>query len=144
MNYCAQLIGHTHPKLTQDLKDQVEKGTIYTMPHELSTEFAREIIKRFPVAKVRFTNSGTETTIHAIRLARGYTERDKIIKFAGAYHEVHNKFMASVHSIGNEDIGNRPVPISNGVPSGTLNSTLISTFNDKNKFIPYLKNSKER
>lgn len=124
MNYGAQLIGHVHPLIKKALKEQVDKGTLYTMPHKLSAEFAKEIVKRFPVDQVRFTNSGAEATMHAIRLARGFTNRDKLIKIAGGYHGMHDYLMA------NEVKDGRAIPFSKGIPAETLESVLIATFND--------------
>jgi len=101
------------------------------MPHEMERELAEEIIKRYPVENVRFSNSGTEATMHAIRLARGYTGRDKIIKFEGCYHGVHDSAMVSVkpkpEKWGSASEPNQ-VPSSAGL-SGWQN-TLVATFND--------------
>ena len=130
MNYGVQMVGHTHPKLTEVLKKQIEKGTLYTMPHESSTKFAEQIIDRFPVDKVRLTNSGTESTMHALRLARGFTGRDKIIKFAGCYHGVHDPVMASVSPVKEKNIVEKPMPISKGIPAEAQKNTLVATFND--------------
>jgi glutamate-1-semialdehyde 2,1-aminomutase len=124
MNYGAQLAGHTHPKIVKALEEQIRRGTLYTMPHNLSTELAKELVKRFPIDKVRFTNSGTETTMHAVRLARGYTGKDKIIKLSGSYHGVHDCVLSKKKD--DDEI----VPSSKGVPAESLKSTLIGTFND--------------
>ncbi len=118
MNYGAQLAGHTHPKIVKALEKQIKRGTLYTMPHNLTAELAKELVKRFPpIDKVRFTNSGTETTMHAVRLARGYTGKDKIIKFNEAYHGVHDYVLSE-----KEDDG-KVAAWSKGVPDGSLEST---------------------
>jgi len=127
MNYGVQLIGHTHPKLVAAVKKQVERGTLYTMPHNLATEFAKEIVKRFPIDQVRFTNSGTEAVMYAVRLARGYTGRDKIIKLGGTYHGM------SDHVSTKDDPKKETreaIPYSKGVPISTLQNTLMGVFND--------------
>lgn len=125
MNYGAGLAGHTHPKVVEALEKQIKQGTLYTVPHNPSTELAKELVKRYPpIDKVRFTNSGTETTMHAVRLARGYTGKDKIIKFNEAYHGVHDCVMSE-----KEDDG-KVVAWSKGVPDGSLEDVLIGTFND--------------
>lgn len=126
MNYGAQLVGHAHPKVVEAVKKQMDKGSLFTMPHKAMTEFAKEITNRFPVDQVRFTNSGTETTMHAVRLARGYTDKDKIIKIAGGYHGVHDYLLAD------EDKNGELSPTSNGIPSQTQESVLMATFNDLN------------
>jgi glutamate-1-semialdehyde 2,1-aminomutase len=94
---------------------------------------AEEIIKRYPVEQVRFGNSGTEVTMHAIRLARGFTGRDKIIKMEGCYHGVHDAAMVSVKpkadKFGSAKAPNQ-VPSSAGIPEATWRNTLIAVFND--------------
>ena len=120
MNYGAQLVGHAHPAITTAINKQAQNGTLYTMPHKLSAEFAKEIVKRFPVDQVRFTNSGTETTMHAIRLARGYTDRDKLVMLEGGYHGAHDYVMGSFDSEESEA----------GIPNQTLESVLFGTFNN--------------
>ncbi|HKS97039.1 MAG TPA: aminotransferase class III-fold pyridoxal phosphate-dependent enzyme, partial [Terriglobia bacterium] len=87
-NLCfgALMAGHCHPAVVRAVQKTLTTGTMYGMPHELEAELAQEICARFPVEQVRFANSGTEATMHAIRLARGYTGRDRLIKTEGAYH----------------------------------------------------------
>ncbi|MCD6471830.1 glutamate-1-semialdehyde 2,1-aminomutase [Candidatus Aerophobetes bacterium] len=127
MCYGAQMIGYAHPKLVPALKKQVERGTLYTIPHNLSTELAKEIIKRFPVDQVRFTNSGTETTMHMLRLARGYTGRDKIIKIGGCYHGVHDYIITKDDP---KETTKEAIPSSRGIPVSTLQNTLMGVYND--------------
>src|SRR5581483_8243683 len=94
---------------------------------------AEEICNRFPVEMVRFGNSGTEVTMHAVRMARAFTGRDKILKFEGAYHGLHDNALVSVkpHAPDFGDI-NAPTAVSAGlgVPKATLDNVLIATFND--------------
>ncbi|MCD5405430.1 MAG: aminotransferase class III-fold pyridoxal phosphate-dependent enzyme, partial [Desulfotomaculum sp.] len=81
------ILGHRHPSVVNALREQLEKGTSFGAPTELETELAKLIIRAVPsIEKVRMVNSGTEATMSAIRLARGYTKRNKIVKFEGCYH----------------------------------------------------------
>ncbi len=134
-NLCfgALMAGHCHPSVVKAVEERLHTGTMFGMPHALEYELAEEICQRFPVEQVRFGNSGTEVTMHAIRLARGYTGRDRIIKFEGGYHGVHDSVMVSVKpkadKWGDPKAPNR-VPSSAGVPALTLENTLVAPFND--------------
>jgi glutamate-1-semialdehyde 2,1-aminomutase len=91
IDYClswgAMILGHTHPKVTQALQQAIQKGTSFGAATKLETELAKLIVETIPsIEQVRLTNSGTEAVMSAIRLARAYTKRNKIIKFAGSYH----------------------------------------------------------
>src|SRR5256885_1397723 len=127
----AIMAGHAHPAGVKAEQEQLKRGPMDGMPHEMERELAEEITKRHPVENVRFSNSGTEATMHAIRLARGFTGRDKIIKFEGCYHGVHDAAMVSVkpkpEKWGSASEPNQ-VPASAGL-SGWQN-TLVATFND--------------
>jgi glutamate-1-semialdehyde 2,1-aminomutase len=134
-NLCfgALMAGHCHPAIVRAVEGCLKTGTMFGMPHELEAELAEEICARFPVEQVRFGNSGTEVTMHAIRLARGVTGRDRIIKTEGAYHGVHDSVMVSVKpkadQFGSPDAP-KQVPSSAGVPAATLQDTLVAPFND--------------
>ena len=97
-NLCfgALMAGHCHPAVVAAVQERLVTGTMYGMPHTLEYELAEEICQRFPVEQVRFASSGTEVTMHAIRIARGFTGRDKIIKMEGAYHGVHDSVLVSM------------------------------------------------
>ncbi|HUF07374.1 MAG TPA: aminotransferase class III-fold pyridoxal phosphate-dependent enzyme, partial [Candidatus Binatia bacterium] len=82
--------GHSHPLLAEALQRRVANGTCYTFPVEDGVALAEEIRERFGADLVRFSNSGTEATMDAIRVARGYTGREKIVKFEGGYHGHHD------------------------------------------------------
>jgi len=91
IDYCqsfgALILGHAHPKIREELKKAVDKGTSFAAPTKQETELARIIIKAIPsIERIRFTNSGTEAVMGVIRLARAYTQKNKIIKFIGSYH----------------------------------------------------------
>jgi glutamate-1-semialdehyde 2,1-aminomutase len=133
-NLCfgALMAGHCHPEVVRAVQARLKSGTMYGMPHELEVELAEEICLRFPVEQVRFANSGTEATMHAIRLARGFTGRDRIIKTEGAYHGVHDSVMVSVKpkpdQFGDPEAPNQ-VSSSAGVPAATVENTLVAPFN---------------
>src|SRR5258708_14651113 len=110
-------------------------GTMFGMPPEMEWKLTEEICKCFPVEMCRFGNSGTEATMHAIRLARAATGRDKIIKFEGGYHGLHDAALVSVkpHPPGDDfgDIRNpKAVSAGAGVPKASIANVLIATFND--------------
>lgn len=135
LNMGAQLIGHAHPKVVEAVSKQATQGTMFCAPHRLEMAVAKEINRRYPnVEMVRFTNSGTEATMHAMRLARGYTNADKVIKMEGCYHGAHDDVLISVRP---EDIGRSGHPrypatvfSSRGIPDSTLEEILVAPFND--------------
>jgi len=134
-NLCfgALMAGHCHPAVVKAVQERLEIGTMYGMPHTLEYELAEEICQRFPVEQVRFGSSGTEVTMHAIRLARGFTGRDKIIKMEGGYHGVHNDVLVSMKPSANlYGPPERPTQVSagGGIPHDSLKNTLIAQFND--------------
>jgi len=133
MCFGALNVGHAHPLLIEEMKAQMEKGMIYTMPHEETALLAQEITRRFPVDMVRFTNSGTESTMHAIRLARGCTGKDKIIKMEGCYHGGHDYVLVSVYppedAMGPSELPTA-VPAGLGIPEGTFKNTIVVPYNN--------------
>jgi glutamate-1-semialdehyde 2,1-aminomutase len=133
LTFGALMAGHCHPAVMKAVEARLHTGTMYGMPHDMEWELAEEICKRFPVEMVRFGNSGTEVTMHAVRLARAATGRDKIVKFEGAYHGLHDAALVSVkpHAPDFGDI-NAPtsVPGGLGVPKASLANVVIATFND--------------
>ena len=134
-NLCfgALMAGHCHPAVVRAVESRLKTGTMFGMPHEPEAELAEEICARFPVDQVRFGNSGTEVTMHAIRLARGATGRDRIIKAEGGYHGVHDSVLVSVKpkapQCGDPEAPNQ-VPASAGVPALTIQNTLVAPFNN--------------
>jgi glutamate-1-semialdehyde 2,1-aminomutase len=115
------------------VEKRLSTGTMFGMPHDMEWELAEEICNRFPVEMCRFGNSGTEATMHAIRLARAATGRDKIIKFEGAYHGLHDSALVSVkpHAPEFGDIDD-PISVSGGlgVPKSAIENVKIATFNN--------------
>ena len=97
MGYGSLLAGHSHPLMVEAIKRQVSEGTLFVTPAPLNEEVAAELCRRFPpMDMVRFTNSGTEATMDALRLARAFTKREKIVKVEGCYHGHHDLAMISV------------------------------------------------
>lgn len=128
------ILGHTHPEVLESIQKQAEKGFSYGTPTELETEIASLIVRNVPnIDQIRMVSSGTEACMSAIRLARGYTGREKNIKFEGCYHGHSDSFLIEAGS-GAATFGN---PNSPGVTRGTAKDTLLVGYNDleKVKFI---------
>lgn len=121
------ILGHQHPTVVEAVKAYLDKGTSYGAPTELETIMAKMIIDAFPAMDmVRFVNSGTEATMSALRLARGYTGRNKIVKFEGNYHGHADSLLIKAGS-GALTLG---VPTSPGVPENIASNTITAPFND--------------
>ncbi len=121
------ILGHAYPAVVAALKQAVERGTSFGAPTELETTLARTICAAMPsIDMVRFVNSGTEATMTALRLARAFTGRDKIIKFAGGYHGHSDGLLAK----GGSGMATLGIPDSPGVPSSYTQNTLIAPYNN--------------
>ncbi len=121
------ILGHAFQPVVDAVIEKAQKGTSFGMPTELETKIAQLAISMVPnIDKIRFVNSGTEACMSAIRLARGYTKRDKIIKFSGCYHGHSDSFLIAAGS-GLSTFG---VPNSPGVTQGTAKDTLLANYND--------------
>lgn len=121
------ILGHAHPRVVEALLEAVSRGTSYGAPTELEVEMAGLLVEAVPsIESVRMVNSGTEAAMSAIRLARGYTNRDKIIKFAGCYHGHADSLLVKAGS-GATTFG---VPDSPGVPSDLAAKTITLPYND--------------
>ena len=132
------LFGHAYAPVIEAVTERAKKGTSFGMPTEVETLIAQKTLSMVPnVDKIRFVNSGTEACMSAIRLARGYTKRDKIIKFSGCYHGHSDSFLIAAGS-GATTFG---VPNSPGVTQGTAKDTLLANYNNidsvKELFIAY-------
>jgi glutamate-1-semialdehyde 2,1-aminomutase len=124
--------GHSHPILAEALQHRVANGTCYTFPVEDGIALAEEIKARFGLDLVRFSNSGTEATMDAIRVARGFTGREKIIKFEGGYHGHHDDVLVSIQpprDLMGPEASPATVPLSAGIPASRLAETIIAPFN---------------
>jgi glutamate-1-semialdehyde 2,1-aminomutase len=121
------ILGHAHPKVIRAVEETARRGMSFGAPTELETELAELIVDAVPsMEMVRFVSSGTEAVMSAIRLARGFTGRDVIVKFAGCYHGHVDSLLVQAGSSATT-LG---VPTSPGVPLGCTNDTLVLPFND--------------
>lgn len=121
------VLGHAYPPVVDAVIEKAKLGTSFGMPTEMETQIAALAIKMVPgIDKIRFVNSGTEACMSAIRLARGFTKKDKIIKFAGCYHGHSDSFLIQAGS-GAVTFGS---PNSPGVTQGTAKDTLLAKYND--------------
>ena len=123
------ILGHSSAIASQGIAEAIEKGTTYGMPTVVETELAKMIVHHIdPIEMVRMVSSGTEATMSALRLARGYTGRDKIMKFEGCYHG-HSDGLLVKSGSGTLTGG---LPTSEGVPASVVNDTLVGIFNNLN------------
>lgn len=121
------ILGHAHPNVINAISKTAKKGTSFGMPTSLETDLAKLSLSMVPaMEKIRFVNSGTEACMSAVRLARGYTKKDKIIKFSGCYHGHSDSFLIEAGS-GVVTFG---APNSPGVTNGTAKDTLIASYNN--------------
>ncbi|HUY11881.1 MAG TPA: glutamate-1-semialdehyde 2,1-aminomutase, partial [Candidatus Dormibacteraeota bacterium] len=121
------LFGHAHPAIVKAISGAATRGTSFGTPTEAESELAESIIEFMPaIERLRFTSSGTEATMSAVRLARGFTGRSKIVKFAGSYHGAADSFLIAAGSSA-LTLG---VPNSPGVTTGTASDTLVAKYND--------------
>ena len=121
------ILGHAHEPVVKAVIEKARQGTSFGMPTEIETKIAELAVSMVPnIDKIRFVNSGTEACMSAVRLARGFTKRDKIIKFAGCYHGHSDAFLIQAGS-GAVTFG---TPNSPGVTQGTAKDTLLARYND--------------
>jgi glutamate-1-semialdehyde 2,1-aminomutase len=123
----AMILGHAHPAVTAAVQEQAARGTSYGMTNELEIELGEKIARAMPsVEMIRFVSSGTEATMSAIRLARGFTKRDYVVKFEGCYHGHSDSFLSQAGS-GLATLG---IASSPGVPEAFARLTLNAPYND--------------
>jgi glutamate-1-semialdehyde 2,1-aminomutase len=121
------LLGHAHPEVMAAVREALARGTSYGAPTEAEVDLAEEIVGRTPVEQVRLVSSGTEATMSAIRLARGFTGRDVVVKFAGCYHGHVDALLASAGS----GLTTLAVPGTPGVPETATALTRVLPYNDR-------------
>jgi glutamate-1-semialdehyde 2,1-aminomutase len=129
----VMVVGHAHPKIVEAVTRQIALGSHYAQPVENSIIVARELKRRFHQPKWRFTNSGTESTLDAVRIARGFTGRERLVKIEASYHGHHDALMVSVEPP--RDLMGSPeapasVPQSEGIPAAIVELTTVVPFND--------------
>lgn len=121
------ILGHSHPQVIEKLRQAIERGTSFGAPTELEITLARMICAAMPsIEMIRFVNSGTEATMTALRLARAFTGRDRIVKFAGCYHGHADGLLAK----GGSGLATLGIPDSPGVPLGYAQNTLVAPYNN--------------
>jgi len=136
LGHTALILGHSPPAVMEAVKKQLEKGTHYGTAHELEIELAEQVVKMVPNAEmVRFTNSGTEANMYAVRLSRAYTGKNKIAKFEGGWHGGYDALHTGVkHPF--------DIPESAGLTKGALQDTILLPFNNLEEVEKRLKNEK--
>jgi glutamate-1-semialdehyde 2,1-aminomutase len=143
MGYGALFSGHVHPAVRRAVESQLDNGTLFVTPCEMNADVAELLAERYGLPMWRFTNSGTEATMDAIRVARGVTGRDKIVKVEGGYHGHHDEVMISMKPplelAGPADRPNA-VPSTAGVTQAVLGDTIVIPYNDPEALERVLRN----
>jgi glutamate-1-semialdehyde 2,1-aminomutase len=133
MGFGALFSGHCHPVVRDAVERQLDDGTLFVTPCEMNAEVAELLGERYGLPMWRFTNSGTEATMDAIRVARGLTGRDKIVKVEGGYHGHHDEVMISmkppISEAGPAD-DPRPIPATAGITRNVLSDTKVIPYNN--------------
>jgi glutamate-1-semialdehyde 2,1-aminomutase len=129
------ILGHADPRVNRRVHEAIDNGTLFAHTQELEIEVAERIVRMCPgVEQVRFANSGTEATMHALRIARAHTNREKVIKFEGQYHGFHDYVLFSTAYTDPGSIGSRrsPIPVQNssGIPAALRDLIIILPYND--------------
>jgi glutamate-1-semialdehyde 2,1-aminomutase len=133
MGFGALFAGHCHPKVRAAIEAQLDEGTLFVTPSESNAEVAELLVERYRLPLWRFTNSGTEATMDAIRVARGVTGRDKLVKVEGGYHGHHDEVMISMKPpIADAGPADAPwaVPATAGITPAVLRDTIVIPYND--------------
>lgn len=140
MSWGALILGHSYRKVINAVKKYIQRGTSYGLPTEVEYALAKTISELIPsVDMVRFVSSGTEACMSAVRLARGFTGKSKVIKFEGCYHGHADYFLVSAGS----GVANIPTSTSKGVPGSLIQDTIILPFNDEEAFLKTVDKEKD-
>ena len=129
------ILGHADPRVNRRVAEAIENGVLYAHTHTLEIEVAERIVRMCPgVEKVRYANSGTEATMHALRIARAYTNREVVVKFEGQYHGFHDYvlFSTAYTAYGSTGSARSPIPVQNssGIPAALRDLVIILPYND--------------
>ena len=124
------LVGHAHPEVVSAVREQLERGSTFFAGNEHAILLAEEIVRAVPCAeKVRFSSSGSEATFYAMRIARAYRQRDKVLKFDGGFHGMNDYSLMNLGTAGHPDYP-EPTPGSAGIPASVQREMVIAPFND--------------
>ncbi|MBI0584284.1 MAG: glutamate-1-semialdehyde 2,1-aminomutase [Methanomassiliicoccus sp.] len=127
MAFGPLILGHAHPSVVRAIQEQAERGTLYGAPVEAEARFAEAVVSNYPsIEMLRIVSSGTEATMHALRLARGYTGRKKVLKFEGCFHGAHDAVLVKAGS----GATTHSAPNSLGVLEEVAANTLLAPYND--------------
>lgn len=127
MSWGALILGHAHPRVVEAIRTACEKGTSFGMPTEAENLLAQRVVECFPgIDRVRMVSSGTEAVMSSIRLARGFTDRELVIKFEGGYHGHVDSLLASAGS----GVATFAIPGTKGVPASFTEKTIVVPYND--------------
>jgi glutamate-1-semialdehyde 2,1-aminomutase len=133
MGYGSLLSGHAHPLLRRAVEEQLARGTLFVSPSEDNAVVAELLAARFSLPQWRFTNSGTEATMDAIRVARGVTGRTRIVKVEGGYHGHHDAVLVSIKpplDAAGDAAAPRSIPATGGLPAAVVAETAVVSYND--------------
>ncbi len=133
--YGPIILGHAYPAVVERVTEAVRRGNVFAATHIYEVEAAERIVRMIPhIERVRFSGSGTEATMHALRLARAYTGREKFLKFEGCYHGAHDYVLFSTASANPLALGARSMPIpyqaGSGIPNGIREYLVLAPYND--------------
>ncbi len=142
------ILGHAYPEVIRQVTEAIQDGTVFALSNTWEVKVAERICRMTGMDKVRLSNTGTEATMHALRIARGYTGRDLFIKFEGQYHGMHDYVMFNTAGASLKMMGTRDHPIkarsSAGIPHGIEDYVIVLPFNDFEKMEETLKEHGER
>lgn len=128
------ILGHAFPQVVKRVQQVIEESSLFAWTTPLEISVAKRIVRMTGVDKVRLTNTGTEATMHALRIARAYTGREKFIKFEGQYHGMNDYFLFSTASSPKSALGSKkspiPAPTTSGIPKGINQYVIVLPFND--------------